>query len=47
MMINRDDYKLKRANSSDGSIEIENPQDRKTTFRPQVAKNDRKDFRYR
>lgn len=44
----RDDYhngyKTKRVNSSYGSIEIEVPQDRKSTFEPQVVKKRQKDI---
>ncbi len=34
----RNGYKRKRVNSSFGSMEIEVPQDRKSTFAPQVVK---------
>lgn len=34
----RNGYKRKRVNSSYGSMEIEVPQDRKSTFQPQVVK---------
>lgn len=44
----RDDYhngyKTKRVNSSYGSIEIEVPQDRKSTFEPQVVEKRQKDI---
>lgn len=40
----RNGYKTKRVNSSYGSMEIEVPQDRKSTFEPQVVKNDKKIF---
>ena len=40
----RNDYKPKRVNSSFGSMEIQVPQDRKSTFEPQVVKNARKIF---
>jgi transposase-like protein len=44
----RDDYqnghKIKRVNSSYGSMEIETPQDRKSTFEPQVVKKCQKDI---
>ena len=36
----RNGYKRKRVNSSYGSMEIEVPQDRKSTFQPQVVKNE-------
>lgn len=35
----RNGYKRKRVNSSYGSMEIEVPQDRKSSFEPQIAKN--------
>jgi len=45
---NNDDYrnghKTKRVNSSYGSMEIEVPQDRKSTFEPQVVKKRQKDI---
>lgn len=45
---NNDDYrnghKIKRVNSSYGSMEIEVPQDRKSTFEPQVVKKRQKDI---
>lgn len=34
----RNDYKSKRGNSSYGSMEIDVPQDRKSTFEPKVVK---------
>lgn len=40
----RNGYKTKRANSSYGSMEIEVPQDRKSTFEPQVVKKRQKDI---
>ena len=40
----RNGYKRKRINSSYGSMEIEVPQDRKSTFQPQIVKNVRKIF---
>ena len=40
----RNGYKRKRVNSSYGSMQIEVPQDRKSTFRPQVVKKHRKDI---
>ena len=40
----RNGYKRKRVNSRYGSVEIEVPQDRKSTFEPQVVKNIRKIF---
>ena len=40
----RNGYKRKRVNSSFGAMEIEVPQDRKSTFEPQVVKNVRKIF---
>ena len=40
----RNGYKRKRVNSSYGTMEIEVPQDRKSTFQPQVVKNVRKIF---
>ena len=38
----RNGYKSKQVNSSYGSNEIEVPQERKSTFQPQVVKNIRK-----
>ena len=40
----RNGYKTKRLNSSYGSMEIEVPQDRKSTFQPQVVKKRQKDI---
>lgn len=40
----RNGYKSKRINSSYGSMDIQVPQDRKSTFEPQVVKNARKTF---
>ena len=40
----RNGYKRKRVNSSYGSMEIEVPQDRKSTFNPQVVKKRQKDI---
>ena len=40
----RNGYKTKRINSSYGSMEIEVPQDRKSTFEPQVVKKRQKDI---
>ena len=40
----RNGYKSKRVNSSYGSMEIEVPQDRKSTFQPQVVKTRQKDI---
>ena len=40
----RNGYKTKRVNSSYGSMEIEVPQDRKSTFEPQVVKKHQKDI---
>ena len=40
----RNGYKRKQVNSRYGSMEIEVPQDRKSTFEPQVVKNVRKIF---
>ena len=40
----RNGYKRKQVNSRYGSMEIEVPQDRKSTFEPQVVKNARKTF---
>ena len=40
----RNGYKTKQVNSSYGSMEIEVPQNRKSTFEPQVVKNVRKIF---
>ena len=40
----RNGYKRKQVNSRYGSMEIEVPQDRKSTFAPQVVKNVRKTF---
>ena len=40
----RNGYKKKQVNSSYGSMEIEVPQDRKSTFEPQVIKKRQKDI---
>lgn len=40
----RNGYKNKRLNSRYGSMEIEVPQDRKSTFEPQVVKKRQKDI---
>ena len=40
----RDGYKRKRVNSSYGTMEIDVPQDRKSTFEPQVVKKRQKDI---
>ena len=40
----RNGYKTKRVNSSYGSMEIEVPQDRKSSFQPQVVKKRQKDI---
>ena len=40
----RNGYKPKKVNSSYGSMEIQVPQDRKSTFEPQVVKKRRKDI---
>ena len=40
----RNGYKSKPVNSSYGSIELEVPQDRKSTFQPQVVKKRQKDI---
>lgn len=40
----RNGYKTKRVNSSYGSMKIEVPQDRKSTFEPQVVKKRQKDI---
>ena len=40
----RNGYKRKRVNSSYGAMEIEVPQDRKSTFEPQVVKKRQKDI---
>ncbi len=40
----RNGYKKKQVNSSYGSVEIAVPQDRKTTFEPQVVKKRQKDI---
>ena len=40
----RNGYKRKRVNSSYGSMEIAVPQDRKSTFQPQVVKKRQKDI---
>ena len=40
----RNGYKSKQVNSSYGSMEIEVPQDRKSTFQPQVVKKRQKDI---
>ena len=42
----RNGYKRKRVNSRYGSMEIEVPQDRKSTFEPQVVKKRQKDRDY-
>ena len=42
----RNGYKTKQINSSYGSMEIEVPQDRKSTFEPQVVKKRQKDISY-
>lgn len=40
----RNGYKSKRVNSSYGSMEIDVPQDRKSTFEPQIVKKRQKDI---
>ncbi len=40
----RNGHKTKRVNSSYGSMEIQVPQDRKSTFEPQVVKKRQKDI---
>lgn len=40
----RNGYERKRVNSSYSSMEIEVPQDRKSTFQPQVVKKRQKDI---
>ena len=40
----RNGYKQKRVNSSYGAMEIEVPQDRKSTFEPQIVKKRQKDI---
>ena len=40
----RNGYKTKRVNSSFGSLDIQVPQDRKSTFEPQVVKKRQKDI---
>ena len=40
----RNGYKTKRVNSSCGSMEIQVPQDRKSTFNPQIVKKHQKDI---
>lgn len=40
----RNGYKTKQVNSSYGSMEIEMPQDRKSTFEPQIVKKRQKDI---
>ena len=40
----RNGYKRKQVNSRYGSMEIEVPQDRKSTFEPQVVKKRQKDI---
>ena len=40
----RNGYKSKRVNSSYGSMEIEVPQDRKSTFQPKIVKKRQKDI---
>ena len=42
----RNGYKRKQVNSRYGSMEIEVPQDRKSTFEPQVVKKRQKDTEY-
>ena len=42
----RNGYKRKQVNSRYGSMEIEMPQDRKSTFEPQVVKKRQKDIEY-
>lgn len=42
----RNGYKRKRVNSRYGSMEIEVPQDKKSTFEPQVVKKHQKDISY-
>jgi len=37
-------YKTKRVNSSCGSMEIQVPQDRKSTFNPRIVKKHQKDI---
>lgn len=39
----RNGYKTKQVNSSYGSMEIEVPQDRKSTFKPQIVKKRQSD----
>ena len=38
----RNGYKKKTVNTSVGSLELDVPQDRKSTFEPQIVKRDRK-----
>ena len=40
----RNGYKTKRVNSSYGSMEIDVPQDRRSTFEPQIVKKRQKDI---
>ena len=40
----RNGYKSKRVNSSYGSMDIDVPQDRKSTFEPQIVKKRQKDI---
>ena len=40
----RNVYKSKRVNSSYGSMEIDVPQDRRSTFEPQIVKKRQKDI---
>lgn len=40
----RNGYKQKRVNSSYGSMEIDVPQDRKSTFKPQIVRKRQKDI---
>ncbi len=40
----RNGYKSKTVQSSIGEVEIEVPQDRKSTFKPQVVKKGQKDI---
>lgn len=40
----RNGYKQKRVNSSYGSMEIDVPQERKSTFKPQIVRKRQKDI---
>ena len=44
LLVLRRGYKSKRVNSSYGSMDIDVPQDRKSTFEPQIVKKRQKDI---